>query len=79
MKQYIQSHKILPGDAVYFNWTDSSRYVDHIGIYLCPASSDGSYIWTIEGNISNGVYKKRRKSTLVQGIGQLFTNNEFSS
>ena len=84
LKTAIKNNKILPGDAIYFN-TQKSRYVNHIGIYLCPGDINCNSIWTIEGNTNpdsgkqGGVWKKYKNSKklkTIQGIGQLFTNQE---
>ena len=84
LKTAIKNNKILPGDAIYFN-TQKNRYVNHIGIYLCPGDINCNSIWTIEGNTNpdsgkqGGVWKKYKNSKklkTIQGIGQLFTNQE---
>jgi hypothetical protein len=84
LKTAIKNNKILPGDAIYFN-TKKNRYVNHIGIYLCPGDINCNSIWTIEGNTDpdsgkqGGVWKKYKNSKklkTIQGIGQLFTNQE---
>lgn len=90
LKPAIQNHKILPGDAIYYDWqrrkpgfSDTS----HIGMYLCPGDINCNTIWTIEGNATNdaksslqGVWKKNRRGAVlsqIRGFGQLFTNNDF--
>ena len=90
LKPAIQNHKILPGDAIYFDWNKRKPgFSDtaHIGMYLCPGDINCNTIWTIEGNATNdakpslqGVWKKNRKGTAlsqIRGFGQLFTSNDF--
>ena len=87
LKTAIKNNKILPGDAIYFN-TRNDRYVNHIGIYLCPGDINCNSIWTIEGNANpdggkkGGVWKKHKNAVglrTIQGIGQLFTNQELKT
>lgn len=90
LKPAIQNHKILPGDAIYYDWQKRKpgfSDTSHIGMYLCPGDINCNTIWTIEGNATNdakpslqGVWKKNRKGTTlsqIRGFGQLFTNNDF--
>ena len=67
---------VLPGDIITFDWEDSGRYNDHIGIYVCPADINCNKIICIEGNTTpynqlNGVYKQVREAKLINGFGQL--------
>ena len=91
LKPAIQNHKILPGDAIYFDWKKRKpgfSDTSHIGMYLCPGDINCNTIWTIEGNATNdakpsvqGVWKKNRKGVVlsqIRGFGQLFTSNDFS-
>jgi len=67
---------VLPGDIITFDWSNSGRYNEHIGIYVCPADINCNNIITIEGNTTptdkvNGVYKRVRAASLINGFGQL--------
>ena len=69
---------ILPGDIITFDWDNSGRYNDHIGIYLAPADANCNRIITIEGNTGsgqkgsrNGCYKRIRPASDINGFGQL--------
>lgn len=56
-----------PGDFVLYNWASSPNSVyDHIGIVI---SSDANYIYTIEGNTSNGIVALRTRSRNSEIIG----------
>ena len=90
LKPAIQNHKILPGDAIYYDWQKRKpgfSDTSHIGMYLCPGDINCNTIWTIEGNATNdaksslqGVWKKNRRGAVlsqIRGFGQLFTNNDF--
>lgn len=90
LKLAISQHKVLPGDAVYFDWAKRKPgYSDtsHIGIYLCPGDINCTSIWTLEGNATpdgnkkiQGVFKKHRKNpSYIRGFGRLFTSGELSS
>ena len=85
VKSVIEKQDVLPGDAIYYGW--AKKRTKHIGIYLCPATNDGSSIWTIEGNASKpsnssieGVWKIHRKGSIldkIYGFGQLFSQDHF--
>jgi len=67
---------VLPGDIITFDWDNSGRYNDHIGIYVAPADAECNKIITIEGNTTpsgkrNGCYKCIRSASLINGFGQL--------
>lgn len=90
LKLAISQHKVLPGDAIYFDWAKRKPgYSDtsHIGIYLCPGDINCTSIWTLEGNAPSdgnkkiqGVFKKHRKNPgYIRGFGRLFTSDELSS
>tara|TARA_R110001592_G_scaffold330169_1_gene612278 strand:- start:944 stop:1705 length:762 start_codon:yes stop_codon:yes gene_type:complete len=67
---------VLPGDIITFDWSNSGRYNDHIGLYVCPADINCKRIITIEGNTTpkgkvNGVWKCSRSAESINGFGQL--------
>ena len=80
-KELLGGGYVLPGDAITFNWAPGSnpRFSNHIGIYLGPANSSYSKIFTIEGNCSahgkNGVWLKTRNISVVDGFCQLRTRD----
>ena len=80
-KQLLGGGYVLPGDAITFNWAPGSntRFSNHIGLYLGPANSSYSKIFTIEGNCSlhgkNGVWLRTRNTAVVDGFCQLRTRD----
>jgi peptidoglycan hydrolase-like protein with peptidoglycan-binding domain len=59
-----------PGDVVFFDWsgTRSISNIDHVG--LIEAVFSNGTIFTLEGNTSNGCYRRVRDSSCVVGYGR---------
>ncbi|HXM55070.1 MAG TPA: peptidoglycan-binding protein [Candidatus Dormibacteraeota bacterium] len=59
-----------PGDVVFFDWGGSRTIgnIDHVGL-IEAVHSDGT-ITTLEGNTSNGFYRRLRNSSVVVGYGR---------
>lgn len=57
----------LPGDIVFFDWNHNGG-LDHVGIV---EKVSGEYIYTIEGNSSNRVARRKYKLTSkdINGYG----------
>lgn len=61
--------KLVSGDVIYFDWDGGG--VDHVGIVKAV---DSSFIYTIEGNSTNGLVceqKYKRDSSVIYGFGLL--------
>jgi len=58
------------GDIVFFDWSGGRTIggIDHVGV-IEAVSSDGT-ITTLEGNTSDGFYRRRRNSSVVVGYGR---------
>ena len=75
----------MPGDIITFDFDNSERYNDHIGIYVAPANAECTKIICIEGNTGggksnkNGVWKKIRNAGSINGFGQLTTLNDLQT
>ena len=78
-KAAITGNYVLPGDFVTFDKgkdggpNNTARFNNHIGLYICPGSSDCSIITCIEGNYSAGLFVVNRPVTDINGFGQLMT------
>jgi peptidoglycan hydrolase-like protein with peptidoglycan-binding domain len=59
-----------PGDVVFFDWsgTRAIANIDHVG--LIEAVHSGGTITTLEGNTSDGFYRRLRNSACVVGYGR---------
>lgn len=53
-----------PGDVILFDWGDGG-WADHVGIV---ESNHGTYVQTIEGNVSGGVYRRNRGWSTVVAV-----------
>lgn len=58
------------GDIVFFDWSGSRvmSAIDHVGV-IEAVNSDGT-ITTLEGNTSDGFYRRSRNSSVVVGYGR---------
>ena len=59
-----------PGDIVFFDWgaTNNIGAIDHVGIVETPLG--GGRVQTIEGNTSDGVYRRVRSANVIAGYGR---------
>lgn len=53
-----------PGDVILYDWGDGG-WADHVGIV---ESNHGTYVSTIEGNVSGGVYRRNRGWSTVVAV-----------
>ncbi len=60
------SYTPLPGDIVFFNWSDTASVYDHVGIVEYVS---GDEIHTIEGNASDQVKRCTRYKSTIIGYG----------
>lgn len=74
-KEAIEGKYVLPGDFVTFDTkpNENDRFNNHIGIYICPNTTDCSRIMCIEGNYSAGLFVVDRDVKDINGFGQLIT------
>src|SRR5215471_7391612 len=59
-----------PGDVIFFDWSGTGTIagIDHVG--LIEAVHSNGFITTLEGNTSNGFYRRQRTSACVVGYGR---------
>jgi hypothetical protein len=71
MTNGILKSGIRRGDIVFFDWNGSSEIgaIDHVGI-VTSVSSDGQYVYTIEGNTANVCARRVRVVHDIAGFGR---------
>lgn len=71
MTNGILKSGIKRGDIVFFDWDGSSEIgaIDHVGI-VTSVSSDGQYVYTIEGNTANVCARRVRVVHDIAGYGR---------
>jgi hypothetical protein len=71
MTNGILKSGIRRGDIVFFDWNGSSEIgaIDHVGI-VTSVSSDGQYVYTIEGNSANVCARRVRVVHDIAGFGR---------
>jgi hypothetical protein len=71
MTNGILKSGIRRGDIVFFDWDGSSDIgaIDHVGI-VTSVSSDGKYVYTIEGNTANVCARRVRVVHDIAGFGR---------
>lgn len=71
MTQGIAKSGVRRGDIIFFDWDGSSSIgaIDHVGI-VTSVSSDGKYVYTIEGNTANVCARRVRVVHDIAGYGR---------
>lgn len=71
MTNGILKSGIRRGDIIFFDWNGSSEIgaIDHVGI-VTSVSSDGKYVYTIEGNTANVCARRVRLVHDIAGYGR---------
>jgi hypothetical protein len=71
MKNGILKSGIRRGDIIFFDWDGSSEIgaIDHVGI-VTSVSTDGKYVYTIEGNSANMCARRVRVVHDIAGFGR---------
>ncbi|MFF1444105.1 peptidoglycan-binding protein [Streptomyces sp. NPDC058295] len=71
MTNGILKSGIRRGDIVFFDWDGTSEIgkIDHVGI-VTSVSSDGKYVYTIEGNTANVCARRVRVVADIAGFGR---------
>lgn len=71
MTNGILKSGIRRGDIIFFDWDGSSEIgaIDHVGI-VTSVSSDGQYVYTIEGNTANVCARRVRQVHDIAGYGR---------
>lgn len=71
MTNGILKSGIRRGDIIFFDWNGSSEIgaIDHVGI-VTSVSSDGKYVYTIEGNTANVCARRARLVHDIAGYGR---------
>ncbi|MEU7338721.1 peptidoglycan-binding protein [Streptomyces sp. NPDC007074] len=71
MTNGILKSGIRRGDIVFFDWDGSSEIgaIDHVGV-VTSVSSDGKYVYTIEGNTANVCARRVRVVHDIAGYGR---------
>lgn len=71
MTNGILKSGIRRGDIIFFDWDGSSEIgkIDHVGI-VTSVSSDGKYVFTIEGNTANVCARRVRIVDDIAGYGR---------
>ena len=71
MKNGILKSGIRRGDIIFFDWDGSSEIgaIDHVGI-VTSVSTDGQYVYTIEGNSANVCSRRVRVVHDIAGFGR---------